>query len=125
MRMHSSLPKIASRAKALLATLAMTGTSAVIAAEGAGKDEILVDIRYLRRLWEQIAAQMKTASTPTVIYEDLSLALRTLRDLVNPKIEPANRMAEAHSSSLGMGCSRSSMSSRSAPGLGASIVTPW
>ena len=44
------------------------------AAEGAGKDEILVDIRYLRRLWEQIAAQMKTASTPTVIYEDLSLA---------------------------------------------------
>jgi Na+-transporting methylmalonyl-CoA/oxaloacetate decarboxylase gamma subunit len=35
--MHSSLPKIASRAKALLATLAMTGTSAVIAAEGAGK----------------------------------------------------------------------------------------
>ena len=37
MRMHSSLPKIASRAKALLATLAMTGTSAVIAAEGAGK----------------------------------------------------------------------------------------
>ena len=57
------------------------------AAEGAGKDEILVDIRYLRRLWEQIAAQMKTASTPTVIYEDLSLALRTLRDLVNPKIE--------------------------------------
>lgn len=37
MRMHSSLPKIASRTKALLATLAMTGTSAVIAAEGAGK----------------------------------------------------------------------------------------
>ena len=37
MRMHSSLPKIASRAKALLGTLAMTGTSAVIAAEGAGK----------------------------------------------------------------------------------------
>ena len=37
MRMHSSLPKIASRTKALLATLAMTGSSAVIAAEGAGK----------------------------------------------------------------------------------------
>ncbi|MGP4763299.1 ribonuclease E/G, partial [Klebsiella pneumoniae] len=27
------------------------------------------------------------AKTPSVIYEDLSLALRTLRDLVNPKIE--------------------------------------
>ncbi|WP_204319374.1 IMP dehydrogenase, partial [Escherichia coli] len=26
------------------------------AAEGAGEDEILADIRYLRRLWDQIAA---------------------------------------------------------------------
>ncbi len=37
MRMHDSLPMIATRAKALFATLAMTGASAVIAAEGAGK----------------------------------------------------------------------------------------
>ena len=57
------------------------------AAEGAGADEILMDIRYVRRLWEQIRGQMQTAGTPTVIYEDLSLALRTLRDLVSPKIE--------------------------------------
>jgi ribonuclease G len=57
------------------------------AAEGAGRDEILMDIRYLRRLWEQIAGQIKTAAAPTVIYEDLSLAMRTLRDLVNPRIE--------------------------------------
>ena len=57
------------------------------AAEGAGADEILMDIRYVRRLWEQIHGQMQTAGTPTVIYEDLSLALRTLRDLVSPKIE--------------------------------------
>ena len=56
-------------------------------AEGAGADEILMDIRYVRRLWEQIRGQMQTAATPTVIYEDLSLALRTLRDLVSPKIE--------------------------------------
>ena len=57
------------------------------AAEGAGSDEILMDIRYLRRLWEQIASQIKTVEAPTVIYEDLSLAMRTLRDLVNPRIE--------------------------------------
>ena len=37
MRMNASLSMIANRAKALFATLAMTGTSAVIAAEGAGK----------------------------------------------------------------------------------------
>ena len=58
-----------------------------VAAEGAGEDEILADIRYLRRLWDQIAAQIQTVGAPSVIYEDLSLAIRTLRDLVNPRIE--------------------------------------
>src|SRR5690606_33894176 len=51
------------------------------AAEGAGAEEILADIRYLHRLWGQIDAQMQTVAAPTVIYEDLPLALRTLRDL--------------------------------------------
>lgn len=37
MRMHASLPTMAQRAKALLATLTMAGTSAAIAAGGAGK----------------------------------------------------------------------------------------
>ena len=55
--------------------------------EAGGADEILMDIRYLRRLWDQIGAQIKTVGAPTVIYEDLGLALRTLRDLVSPKIE--------------------------------------
>ena len=32
-------------------------------------------------------AGIKTAAAPTVIYEDLSLAMRTLRDVVNPRIE--------------------------------------
>ena len=57
------------------------------AAEGARAEDILQDIRYLRRLWEQIGSQIKTCGAPVVIYEDLGLALRTLRDLVNPKIE--------------------------------------
>ncbi|MFW9605606.1 MAG: ribonuclease G [Pseudomonas sp.] len=57
------------------------------AAEGAGEDEILADIRYLHRLWEQIQTQMQMASAPSVIYEDLSLALRTLRDLSGVRTE--------------------------------------
>jgi ribonuclease G len=57
------------------------------AAEGARQEDILQDIRYLRRLWEQIGSQIQTCGAPTVIYEDLGLALRTLRDLVNHKIE--------------------------------------
>jgi ribonuclease G len=38
-------------------------------------------------LWDQIAAQIKSAPAPSVIYEDLSLALRTLRDLVSARTE--------------------------------------
>lgn len=57
------------------------------AAEGVGADEILADILYLHRLWQQVEQQIKTCSTPHLIYEDLSLALRTLRDLVNERTE--------------------------------------
>ena len=57
------------------------------AAEAAREEDILVDIRYLRRLWQQISQQISTAPAPSVLYEDLPLALRTLRDLVNPRIE--------------------------------------
>jgi ribonuclease G len=57
------------------------------AADGAGADEILMDIRYVRRLWESIRGQILAGPTPSVIYQDLSLAFRTLRDLVSPRIE--------------------------------------
>ncbi len=51
------------------------------ATEGAAREAIMVDIRYLHRLWEQVREQMKTCGAPTMIYEELSLPLRTLRDL--------------------------------------------
>lgn len=51
------------------------------AAEAAREEDILLDIRYLRRLWQQISQQISSASAPSVLYEDLPLALRTLRDL--------------------------------------------
>lgn len=51
------------------------------ATEGADISAILLDIRYLHRLWEQVREQMKVCGAPTVIYEELSLPLRTLRDL--------------------------------------------
>ncbi|HDZ55954.1 MAG TPA: ribonuclease G [Pseudomonas xinjiangensis] len=57
------------------------------AAEAAREEDILIDIRYVRRLWQQISQQMKQTAAPAVIYEDLPLALRTLRDLANPRIE--------------------------------------
>ena len=51
------------------------------ATEGADMSAIMLDIRYLHRLWEQVREHMQVAGAPAVIYEELSLPLRTLRDL--------------------------------------------
>ncbi len=57
------------------------------AAEGIGKQEVRADILFLHRLWSSIEENIRENKAPEVIYEDLSLQLRTMRDLVNPDIE--------------------------------------
>ncbi|MCX4028204.1 ribonuclease G [Endozoicomonas sp. SM1973] len=57
------------------------------AAEGVGAEEVLADIRFLHRLWESVSEGIKEVKAPEAVYEDLPLHLRTLRDLVDPKIE--------------------------------------
>ncbi|MBR7887959.1 ribonuclease G [Marinomonas sp. A79] len=52
------------------------------AAERAGEEEILSDIKFLTRLWQSVKRRMQHAKAPSVIYEDLPLHLRTMRDLV-------------------------------------------
>ena len=57
------------------------------AAEGAGEDELLTDIRYFKRLWAALERKMKEREVPAIIYEDLPLYMRTMRDLVRPELE--------------------------------------
>ncbi|MDR2031840.1 MAG: ribonuclease G [Azoarcus sp.] len=52
-------------------------------AENATDEELTGDIAYLRKLWQEIVVATQHATAPTLIYNDLSLAQRTLRDLVN------------------------------------------
>src|SRR5579859_4361480 len=51
-------------------------------AETATDDELLNDIGYLRRLWHDIRGRAFTSAAPTLLYQDLSLAQRVLRDFV-------------------------------------------
>ena len=53
-------------------------------AEGATEDELANDIEYLRKIWHDILVQSKTAAPPALLYQELSLGLRVLRDFVNP-----------------------------------------
>jgi len=51
-------------------------------AEGASDEELRADIDYLRHLWRDIRAQALGAQPPKLLYQDLSLAQRVLRDMV-------------------------------------------
>lgn len=52
-------------------------------AEAATDKELTADIEFLQKLWSGIVETAKTALPVTLLYEDLSLPLRVLRDFVN------------------------------------------
>merc|ERR1711916_183536 len=56
-------------------------------AEGASEEDLIADIPFLQKLWADLAVRIKKTKVPSVIYEDLPLFMRTLRDLVKPHIE--------------------------------------
>lgn len=63
------------------------GFIARTAAEGAGEDEFQADVRFLARLWKKLQQRIKDNSASSVIYQDLPLFTRAIRDLVKPQTE--------------------------------------
>ena len=57
------------------------------AAEGAGLEEIRADLRFLKRLWAAVSRRAQAARKPELLYTDLALHLRTVRDLARPGVE--------------------------------------
>ena len=57
------------------------------AAEGAGEDEFTADIKFLERLWKKLKQRIKENKVPSVVYQDLPLFTRAIRDLVKPQTE--------------------------------------
>ena len=53
------------------------------AEEGATEQEFLSDMAYLARLWDGIRHRAQEVKKPTLLYQDLTLAQRTLRDMVH------------------------------------------
>jgi ribonuclease G len=56
-------------------------------AEGAKEDELLADIPFLYKLWEDLEIRIRESPPKSIILEDLPLFMRTLRDVVKPYIE--------------------------------------
>jgi ribonuclease G len=57
------------------------------AAEGVGVEEISADLRFLKRLWTVVSRRAREATKSELLYEDLPLYLRTVRDLARPSVE--------------------------------------
>ena len=56
------------------------------AAEGAEAQEIKDDVDYLLRLWEEIGRREKTSKKPGLLYQDLDLVLRMIRDMLREDV---------------------------------------
>ena len=63
------------------------GFIARTAAEGISEEALQTDMRFLLRLWGSIQERAASAPSKELIHEDLPLALRALRDLINPEVE--------------------------------------
>jgi ribonuclease E len=56
-------------------------------AQEKAKNELVREVRSLRRLWQSIAGKAKKATPPALIYQESNLAIRTIRDYLSPDVD--------------------------------------
>jgi ribonuclease G len=56
------------------------------AAEGADDQEVRDDVEFLTRLWQQIGQREQSARPPCLLYSELDLVLRSIRDLLRDNV---------------------------------------
>jgi ribonuclease G len=56
-------------------------------AEGVDEFALAADMSYLRRLWASVVERSRSGHAPSAVYEDLSLPLRAVRDLMHETVE--------------------------------------
>ena len=67
--------------------LAKGGFIVRTAAEGIADEDIYRDIEFLQKLWDSTVVRADNTFPPSIVYEDLPLVMRTMRDLVHSDIE--------------------------------------
>ena len=63
------------------------GYIARTAAEGASGDALRADMLFLSKLWQAVSEAEKVAKPGTVVYDDLPLTIRVMRDMLGDQIE--------------------------------------
>jgi len=83
-------PEERERLKSIVSALVEEGGNGYIirtVADGIDEQALIADQEFLCKLWKCITEAIKKAESTAVIYEDLPLSIRTLRDLVDDNIE--------------------------------------
>jgi ribonuclease G len=65
------------------------------AAEGATREALQADVQFLHKLWQSIEEKAESTPAGALVYEDLPLPLRVLRDLSSPDIARVRVDSEA------------------------------
>lgn len=55
-------------------------------AESATEEELIADIHFLRRQWQSVEGRIAKAKGVTMVYQDLVLYMRAMRDLLRPEV---------------------------------------
>jgi ribonuclease G len=56
------------------------------AAEGATEEDLANDLQYLRQLWATVEERSRTSRAPSLVYQDLRLIRRVVRDLFTEEV---------------------------------------
>jgi ribonuclease G len=77
------------RLRAIVDSMRPEGAGFIVrtVAEGVSEKELHADMEFLIKLWNSILAKNKSARAPALLYNDLDLLLRTVRDLFTPDVD--------------------------------------
>ena len=77
------------RLKDIVHELRPPGTGFIVrtACEGMSREDVKADMDYLLKLWKTILKNRETSPTPSMLYEELDLTLRTIRDTFSSDVE--------------------------------------
>ena len=77
------------RLKNLVAEIGRPDEGYIIRTAGLGrnKDDFLPDVNFLHKLWDNLQGRSDNQVAPCLLYEDLNLIFRSIRDLLNEDVE--------------------------------------
>ncbi|MDP2168086.1 MAG: Rne/Rng family ribonuclease [Thermodesulfovibrionales bacterium] len=77
------------RLKAIVEEIRQKGFGLIVrtVSEGASTEELRSDLEFLVRVWENIQGKREKAIAPALLYSDLDIILRSVRDLMGQDVE--------------------------------------